>query len=439
MPMINSLLDMIPAYRRLRHENEQLKSEISRRDEVMQTIESVCREAAMGNLEPRILGLHHDAAHREVARAINHLLDLTDAYVRESTVSLSAAVDGRFYRQFLERGMLGSFRLGATTINDAASDLKDKSAALEEVGKILQDMSTGDFTRHLDGSFNGAYGRLQDSLNGMSESVRAMLDQIRDASARVAVSSDEVGTTSRSLSTVTDQTSERIQSVSAASIQAGNNVQTVAAAAEELSESIREINVHLQDAARIGVEATSASTEIAELMDMLDRQSAEIDAVIGVINDFSRQTHLLALNATIEAARVGEAGRGFLVVAHEVGELANQTAVATGDITAKVHSVKDLVGKATAGIRHTTDVVQRLGEINAWVAASMGEQTLVTDDIARNVSEAAVGTDEAARGVSDVADAARSTADSATQSLAASEKLLEIASSLEQMLSRFRT
>lgn len=79
----------------------------------------VCREAAAGNLEPRIEQLADNPKLAELALAINALLDSTDAYVRESAAALTAASERRYYRRMIERGMPGAFRRGATIINQA--------------------------------------------------------------------------------------------------------------------------------------------------------------------------------------------------------------------------------------------------------------------------------------------------------------------------------
>lgn len=65
----------------------------------------------------------------------------------------------------------------------------------------------------------------------------------------------------------------------------------------------------------------------------LKEQIGRVSGVAGQINAVTKQTNLLALNATIEAARAGESGKGFAVVAGEVKILAEQTKVATEEIS----------------------------------------------------------------------------------------------------------
>ena len=89
----------------------------------VEAITALLATAAAGDLEPRLPDLGDDPRLVAVRVAVNGLLDRTDAYVRESSASLSAAADKRFHRRFLVRGMQGSFRIGAETINAATSSM----------------------------------------------------------------------------------------------------------------------------------------------------------------------------------------------------------------------------------------------------------------------------------------------------------------------------
>ena len=57
----------------------------------------------------------------------------------------------------------------------------------------------------------------------------------------------------------------------------------------------------------------------------LESYSQEVGALVQFINSISSETKMLSLNASIEAARAGDEGRGFAIVASEVGKLAEET------------------------------------------------------------------------------------------------------------------
>ena len=92
----------------------------------------VANSAARGDLEARVPFLDGGARFVDVRHAINHLLDLTDAFVREAAGSLQAASEGRFHRAFLPNGLLGSFRSSASVVNSARATMAQAAKELAE-------------------------------------------------------------------------------------------------------------------------------------------------------------------------------------------------------------------------------------------------------------------------------------------------------------------
>ena len=171
---------------------------------------------------------------------------------------------------------------------------------------------------------------------------------------------------------------------------------SVASAAEELSSSVVEISRQVQQSARMAGDAVSQARDTSFRVNELSKAASRIGDVVDLINTIAGQTNLLALNATIEAARAGEAGRGFAVVASEVKALAEQTAKATGEISQQIGGIQSATQDSVTAITEISDSIEKLSEISSAIAAAVEEQGAATQEIARNVQQAAQGTTKVA-------------------------------------------
>lgn len=154
----------------------------------------------------------------------------------------------------------------------------------------------------------------------------------------------------------------------------------------KMNEQIQTVNEELVDTQQ-GVDAIVSSAEqIKTQLDMLQQLSSTVEGlvhqtseIIGEIQQNSKRSNIIALNATIEAARVGEAGRSFTVVAHEMGELAKHNNESTKRITEQIHEVfssmnqmteqfKELVELAHRQVDTTGNMTETLGQVTANVA-----------------------------------------------------------------------
>ena len=211
--------------------------------------------------------------------------------------------------------------------------------------------------------------------------------------------------------------------VATASEETSTNVQSVASATEEMASSINEIGRQVADSNRIANEAVDQAEKTDARITELSLAANRIGDVTKLITTIAEQTNLLALNATIEAARAGDAGRGFAVVAQEVKTLAAQTAKATSEISAQISGIQTATHDSVLAIKEISGTIGRVSEIATAIAAAIEEQGAATQEITRNVQQAAIGSTQVATSIADVNRGAGDTGSASSQVLASAQML----------------
>jgi methyl-accepting chemotaxis protein len=362
---------------------------------VMRRTADVCEAAAQGDLEARVHDYEHPGDVGRMMQAVNLILDVSDAFVRESMAALEHANARQFYRRILLRGMPGSYRHAAKVLNHATNDLAQQSRELE---KARQEQL-----------------RLADQFEHAITGVVAVL----------ATSATEMQATASTLSSTAKVTNDRAASVTSAARQTTTRIQTVASATEQLTSSMSEIGRQLGDSdemtARVKVDTHHADRTISKVAEA----SKQIGRITNLITQLAAQSKLLALNATIEAVHAGKAGSGFAVVASEVKALADSTARATEEIASHITGVQGATDNAVTAIAGIARLIDELKNTSTVITNTVREQRQATSEIASHVNQVASSTDEVTHNMEEVS----STVD---QTSRGAEQLLHVAADISR-------
>jgi len=366
--------------------------------------EEVCREVASGNLEARITEIEEFGELVGFLNSINDVLDLTDAFVRESGASLEYASQGKYYRPFLETGMLGDYRRGASLINKARNSMQK----MEE-----------------------------DAASARTEVADELEQAVSSVVGNIAATAEEMNTAAKEMTDEATAAHQQSVSVASAAEQSNTSTQTVAASAEQLTASIQEISTQITSSAEATQRAVETVSEAKTSVALLKEAGEEVDKVSAFIQQIANQTKLLALNATIEAARAGDAGKGFAVVASEVKKLAEETDSATQDIKIQIEAIQRVSEETAVAVTTVVDQMQDLNQVSEAIGAAVEEQTAATSEISQNVLQAAEGSQEVSSKIVDISATLEKTGKNAQGVQASSENLNGQTQHLQQAVNRF--
>jgi len=315
---------------------------------------------------------------------------------------------------------------------------QDLECKVDRLLKTVHAASQGDLTQRIDVKGSDSIGKMGEAMERLLQNFRSSISAFSRGAESLATTSEKLSSVGVQMSTNAEETASQARVVSGSASDVSSYLQTVAASSEEMTASIREIAINASEAATIAGSAVKIGEQTTSLIGRLECSSQEIGQVVRVITTITQQTNLLALNATIEAARAGEAGKGFAVVATEVKELAKATVEATKGIGGRIDAIQEDTKRAVEAIESMCEVIAKISNISSTIAAAVEEQTATTNEIGRNVTEAASSSEAIAKNISCTANVAHNTTEGAAENQRTADQLSRMAAELKALVSQFK-
>ncbi|WP_433297256.1 methyl-accepting chemotaxis protein [Actinoplanes sp. CA-030573] len=288
-------------------------------DQVLAGITEVCRRAAAGDLEARLPPIGDSATAEDCRHALNNLLDMSDAFVREAGAASAAAADGRFHRRILTRGLRGAFRGAAEQI----------SASIEAMSRSADRLAEA----------NAARVALADELE---HAVLRVSEQVATAATEMGASANGLADFARAAVTEAERGLETVTSLRSAADQILSAVDLINQVAKQTR--LLALNATIE-AARAGEAGLGFGVVAGEVKSLADATSGSSGEIMGHVNEVQE----VAADAIAVLERVTDSIR-------EMSGLTNGIAVAVDG------------GPGVDGLSQLAEVLR--GEVSRFVATA---------------------------------------------------------------------
>jgi methyl-accepting chemotaxis protein len=204
----------------------------------------VCTAAARGDLEARVLNINASGELAEMLHAINQLLDMTDALVRETRATLEHASEGKFFRRVRPEGMLGTFERTAMTINRATEMMQKEARELHEASR-----ARGALVSQFEGTLSTVHEltKATEQIAGVSSVIKKIADQTGLLALNATIEAARAGEAGRGFSVVAGEVKRLSEQSAKATGSITEQLAAISGAAKHTLASIKQVQTTLAE------------------------------------------------------------------------------------------------------------------------------------------------------------------------------------------------
>ena len=302
--------------------------------------------------------------------------------------------------------------------------MQSMETLVNELGQVMSNLATGDLRGRVVVQAAGDLERLKNNTNLSLETLGSVMKDLNHNAQQVASTASQ---SSVALSQVSDGAINQTHAIS----QIVMAVKEASRAIEDVSKNTESASIESKFSMEIVLHSRNKMTEMVDVVHSISENSKKINKITGIIEDIANKTNLLSLNAAIEAARAGDHGKGFSVVADEVGKLATISAQ-------NAKEIKQLIEKAVIDTEKAVQIVQEaaveMSKIDGASSASNGFLMRISAAIEQQSS----AVQEIAANLESLDNIARSNASASEEITASVIELAKIADSTRKSLSNFK-
>jgi methyl-accepting chemotaxis protein len=175
--------------------------------------------------------------------------------------------------------------------------------------------------------------------------------------------------------------SETSKKLSEGASEQASSSEEVSASMEQMSANIEQNAENAKIADKIAQKSSTEIEESSKNVKITANSMNDIVTKTSVIDDIAFQVNILALNAAVEAARAGVHGKGFGVVANEVGKLADRSKLAASEIDDLTNKSLLVAKKSGQSLEDIVPEIKKTAELVQYITSASLEQKAGAEQI----------------------------------------------------------